>query len=175
METWNTWVIDTLSLPTGSFGNSREFNCGISRTASKSPRLDEEGKKVASKAPSTIITDGAFNFNSAIRRAYWRENKALAIRHVQDIRFQGQVHNNKMERMNGEIRDREKVVRGVKKEESPLLTGLQIYHNYVRPHMGLNGKTPADLAGIEVKGDDKWLTLIQNATYKRQEINKPKP
>jgi len=54
------------------------------------------------------------------------------------------------------------VVRGVKKEESPLL-GLQICHNYVRPHMGLNGKTPAELASIEVDGD-KWLTIIQNAS-----------
>jgi hypothetical protein len=74
--------------------------------------------------------------------------------------------NNKMERMNGELRDREKVVRGVKKEESPLLTGLQIYHNYIRPHMGLDDKTPADLAGIKVEGDNKWITLIQNASKK---------
>jgi hypothetical protein len=71
-----------------------------------------------------------------------------------------------MERMNGEIRDREKVVRGVKKENSPLLSGLQIYHNYVRPHMGLEGKTPADLAGIRVEGENKWVTLIQNASRK---------
>jgi hypothetical protein len=71
-----------------------------------------------------------------------------------------------MERMNGELRDREKVVRGVKKEESPLLTGLQIYHNYVRPHMGLNGKTPAEVAGITVEGNDKWFTLIQNASQR---------
>ena len=68
--------------------------------------------------------------------------------------------------MNGEIRDREKVVRGVKKENSPLLSGLQIYHNYVRPHMGLEGKTPADLAGIRVEGENKWVTLIQNASRK---------
>ncbi|MFI5448698.1 MAG: hypothetical protein ACHQ03_02875 [Candidatus Bathyarchaeia archaeon] len=54
----------------------------------------------------------------------------------------------------------------MKREDSPLLTGLQIYHNYVRPHMGLNGKTPADLAGIQVGGDDKWMTLIQNASKK---------
>ena len=40
------------------------------------------------------------------------------------------MNNNKMERLNGEIRDREKVVRGLKKEDSPLLTGYQIYHNY---------------------------------------------
>jgi putative transposase len=126
-----------------------------------------EGKQVAGKAPSVVITDGAPNFNSAIRHAYYREYKALAIRHVQDIRFNSEVHNNKMERMNGELRDREKVVRGVKREDSPLITGLQIYHNYVRPHMGLNGRTPADLAGIEVKGADKWLTLIQNASKER--------
>ena len=69
-----------------------------------------------------------------------------------------------MERMNGEIRDREKVVRGVKKSESPLIEGYQIYHNYVRPHMALNGKTPADEAGITIKGENKWITLIQNAS-----------
>jgi hypothetical protein len=45
--------------------------------------------------------------------------------------------------------------------------GMQIFHNCVRPHMGLDGKTPADLAGIQVEGQDKWLTLIQNAKYKK--------
>jgi hypothetical protein len=68
-----------------------------------------------------------------------------------------------MERLNEEIRDREKVTRNLKKEDSPILTGMQIFHNYVRPHMGLNGRTPADLAGIQVEGEDKWLTLIQNS------------
>jgi len=72
--------------------------------------------------------------------------------------------NNKMERLNGEIRDREKVVRGVKKSDSPLIGGYQIYHNYVRPHMALEGRTPASVAGIEVLGDNKWVTLIQNAS-----------
>jgi hypothetical protein len=74
------------------------------------------------------------------------------------------LNNNKMERLNGEIRDREKVVRGVKKEDSPLIAGMQIYHNYVWPHMALEGKTPADLCGIKVEGNDKWLTLIQAAS-----------
>jgi hypothetical protein len=47
---------------------------------------------------------------------------------------------------------REKVVRGVKREDSPLIEGMQIYHNYVCPHMGLSGKTPAEKAGIKVEG-----------------------
>jgi hypothetical protein len=54
-------------------------------------------------------------------------------------------------------------MRGVKKEDSPIFDGCQIYHNYVRPHMALDNKTPAEACGIKVKGNDKWKTLIQNA------------
>lgn len=71
-----------------------------------------------------------------------------------------------MERLNGEFRDREKIVRGLKKDDSPLIDGYQIYHNYVRPHMALDGKTPSDKEGIMIKGNNKWLTLIQNASEK---------
>jgi hypothetical protein len=75
-----------------------------------------------------------------------------------------------MERFNGELRDREKIVRGVKKSDSPLLTGYQIYHNYVRSHMALEGKTPAEKAGITIKGKDKWITIIQNASKSRVDL-----
>ena len=34
--------------------------------------------------------------------------------------------------------------------------------------MALDGKTPAEKCGIKIEGDNKWLTLIQNAQYKRQ-------
>ncbi len=78
----------------------------------------------------------------------------------------GDNNNNKMERFNGEIRDREKVMRSLKKDDTPLLTGYKIFHNYIRPHTALEGKTPAEMAGIEVKGKNKWLTLIQNASSK---------
>jgi putative transposase len=125
--------------------------------------LFKQGRKITGKAPTTIITDGAPNFHAGIEAEFWREKKALALEHVQDIRMDGTIHNNKMERMNGEIRDREKVVRGVKKDDSPLIEGYQLFHNYIRPHMALDGKTPADVAGIEVKGDNKWLTIIQHA------------
>jgi hypothetical protein len=69
-----------------------------------------------------------------------------------------------MERMNGEVRDREKVMRGLERKDSPILAGYQLFHNYVRPHMALNGKTPAEAAAVKVKGENKWLTLIQNAS-----------
>jgi hypothetical protein len=72
-----------------------------------------------------------------------------------------------MERLNGEIRDREKTIRGLKRNRTPILQGYQIYHNYVRPHLALDGKTPAEACGIKVEGENKWLTLIQNASKKK--------
>lgn len=69
--------------------------------------------------------------------------------------------------MNGEIRDREKTMRGLKTKETPLLSGYQIFHNYIRPHEALDGKTPAEACGIQIQGENKWKTLIQNASQKQ--------
>ena len=71
-----------------------------------------------------------------------------------------------MERINGEIRDREKTMRGLKIKETPILQGMQIFHNYIRPHEGLDGRTPAEACGIEIQGDNKWITLIENASVR---------
>ena len=65
-----------------------------------------------------------------------------------------------------EVRDREKVMRGLKRKYTTILTGYQIYHNYIREHQGLNNKTPAEASGIKIEGENKWLTLIQNAKLK---------
>jgi putative transposase len=32
--------------------------------------------------------------------------------------------------------------------------------------MGLDGKTPAEACGIQVNGDNEWITLIQHASKK---------
>lgn len=69
-----------------------------------------------------------------------------------------------MDEMTGEFRDREKVVRGLKKDDTPILKGIEIFHNYLRPHEGLEGKTPSEACGIKIEGNNKWITLIQNAS-----------
>lgn len=129
--------------------------------------LFQKGKAFAGKKPITLISDGAQNFHEA----YVKEYRTLArdTKHIQHIHMAGDHHNNKMERLNGEIRDREKVMRGIKKMDTPILVGYQQYHNYFREHEGLNGKTPAEIAGIKIEGENKWVTVIQNA-YK-QSVN----
>jgi putative transposase len=128
--------------------------------------LFAEGKRVAGKRPLTLITDGGHHFITPVRTEFY-ERKAKRetwTKHIRDIRMDGTVHNNKMERLNGEVRDREKTFRGLKREDTPILKGYQIFHNFVRPHEALNGQTPADRCGIKVEGENKWLTLIQNAS-----------
>ena len=114
------------------------------------------------KKPKTLITDGLPAYRDAYMKEWWTKKKETRTAHISHIRIQGDKNNNKMERMNGEIRDREKVMRGLKIKETPILKGYQLYHNYIRPHEALGGKTPAEACGIKVEGENKWLTLIQN-------------
>ncbi len=46
-------------------------------------------------------------------------------------------------------------------------TGIKLYHNFIRPHSSLDNDTPYDRAGIEIKGNNKWLVIIQNASIKQ--------
>ena len=119
----------------------------------------------------TLITDGAPNFHEAYEQE-WRTRKiANRTEHIREIALNGERHNNKMERMNGELRQREKVMRTLEKPDTAILDGMQIYHNFIRPHEALEGRTPSEAAGIKVQGENKWLTLIQNASKQRKQTD----
>ncbi|MGA3191514.1 MAG: DDE-type integrase/transposase/recombinase [Candidatus Bathyarchaeia archaeon] len=128
-------------------------------------KLFELGEQLMGKKPATLITDGLLIYHDAYKKAFWTR-KGPRTQHVRHIAFRGDRNNNKMERFNGEIRDREKTMRGLKTKETPILSGYQIFHNYIRPHEALEGRTPAEACGITVEGKNKWLTLIQNASKK---------
>jgi transposase-like protein len=120
--------------------------------------------RVTGKQPKTLITDGLRSYAIACDQVFDDE-----VKHIRHITLQGDRNNNKMERLNGEIRDREKTMRGLKRRRTPILSGYQIFHNYIREHEGLNGKTPAEACGIKVEGNNKWITLIQNASFQKHE------
>jgi putative transposase len=125
-----------------------------------------DAKVIADKRPETLITDGLPAYHKAFNEEFYTNTKPQS-QHINAIKLTGHgntANNNKMERINGEIRDREKVMRGLKIKETPILQGMQIYHNFIKPHEGLAGKTPAEACGIELKGENKWITLIQNAS-----------
>ena len=72
--------------------------------------------------------------------------KAHKNQSISTLSSSGDKNNNKMESLNGEIRDREKTMRGLKTKETPILKGYQIFHNYIRPHEALKAKPLVRLA-----------------------------
>ena len=125
-----------------------------------------KAKKVAGKVPEQLVSDGAANFGHAHKKQYAPKNFLHKdSEHVRHIHMAGDMNNNPMESFNGNtVRHREKVVRGLKKDDSAIITGLQLYYNHVRHHLGLpDDQTPGEAAGIKIEGANKWKTMIQAA------------
>lgn len=129
--------------------------------------LFRRGKEAVGKKPALLITDGLPAYHDALNKEFYT-NKLPRSEHANAIKLAGDMNNNKMERFNGEVRDREKVMRSLKIKSTPILSGYQIYHNYIREHQGIGNLTPAEKCGIKVEGKNKWVTIIQNA--KKNEI-----
>ena len=90
--------------------------------------------------------------------------------------LQHHPNNNHVERLHGTIREREKTMRGLKIEDTPIVDGNRIYYNFIKPHEGLDGKTPSEKAGITIEGNNKWLTLMKKSIqYQKIQNKKPTP
>ena len=120
-------------------------------------------KLQAGKNPRNFITDGLQAYSKSSKKVFGEKTN-----HVRHIHLKGDMNNNKMERLNGEIRDREKVFRGLKKMDTPILEGMKAYYNFTKKHGSLKGQTPAEAAKITVDGKNKWKTIIQNASLHKE-------
>lgn len=68
--------------------------------------------------------------------------------------------------MQGTLKERTKVMRGLKTLESmnAFLQGWIIHYNYFRPHLSLQDRTPAQVAGINFPYRN-WKELIEKQPY----------
>lgn len=85
----------------------------------------KNGKNLTGKKPNVFITDGARNFHQAYMREFYTHQKEGRPIHIQHIHIDGDMNNNKMERLNNEIRGREKVMRSLKKQDTPTLKVIE--------------------------------------------------
>jgi transposase-like protein len=110
--------------------------------------------------PETVMTDALTAYSDTIRRVFDKKPNHVAKAGI------GKPHanNNRVERLNGTIRERVKVQRGWKSPKSQIAEGQRIHYNFVKPHMALEGQTPAQAAGMNLpKGKGKWLDLMELA------------
>jgi len=116
------------------------------RTIPDAEALFREANERAGRQPKSIVTDKLAAYYEGIERVFGGD-----VKHVLSQGLQSPDNNNMMERLNGSIRERTKVMRGMKSVRTAeiVLDGWNTYYNYMRPHMGLDNKTPAQVAKLE--------------------------
>ena len=127
-------------------------------------KIIANGKKAVSRNPNYVLTDSLASYMEAIREEF--ENR---VAHVKTKSLKDGFVNRPVERYHNEIREKLKARRGLGNDKSAQTFAdlHQIHHNYARPHEGLNGKTPAQAANVNLElGDDKYLDLIRQAATK---------
>ena len=126
----------------------------------------QKAKAIGKVKPDRVVTDGLHSYEGAFKKEFWTL-RGPRTKHVRMPRFRDKTNNCLVERLNGTIREREKVMRGLKQEESAqkILEGFRAYYNFIRKHQSLKGKTPAEMANIDLGLEgNKWLELIKKAS-----------
>ncbi|GKS67094.1 hypothetical protein YTPLAS73_06410 [Nitrosarchaeum sp.] len=114
-----------------------------------------------------VIHDGLFSYDKAFQKEF-HTMKNPRIKNIRSISVRNEGLNSRVERLNGTMRDREKVMRGMNTKESSqkLIESMRVHYNFCRTHSSL-GKTPAEQAGIKLElGQNKIENLIRNASKK---------
>lgn len=143
-------------------------NISDSRNVKDARKLIKEAKDNAGKRPKVFITDGLKSYPQALVKEFGQGT--LRSRHHRYRDFQHAPNNNIVERLNGTVRERLKVMRGLENVQSTeqLLAGFQTYYNYLREHQSL-GQTPAMASGIDLNlGVNKLESMIELIANQRQ-------
>jgi putative transposase len=122
--------------------------------------LMEKAAERADKAPKVVMTDKLAAYLDGIELAFGADAE-----HKQGSPFDVRCNTNLIERFQGTLKDRTKVLRGLKKPETAkkFIEGWLIHYNYFRPHISLKGKTPAQKAGVILSTND-WLDVVREPT-----------
>ena len=114
-----------------------------------------------------FVCDKFGNYKAAFDKLFYRVAK-LRFGIPIKAKKNGLKHNNNhIERYNQDIKDRIKTMRnfGSNKGAEYFLNLKHIIHNFVNPHMQINGNTPAEAAEIDLNlGRRKLLNLIRRCS-----------
>ncbi len=114
--------------------------------------------------PEKVFTDAYKAYELGVRDAFDKKPEHIAKAGIR----KHNATNNRMERLNGTLRERVKVQRGWKSMDTPLAEGARIHYNFVKPHQALEGQTPAQVAGIGMNGRNKWMELLKSSFREAQ-------
>ncbi len=132
------------------------------RTDVDARNLFLDGLDRTKSAPSTIVTDGLISYANA----YNETLRYKGAKHIRKPRFIDLANNNRIERLHSTMRERTKVMRGFDTDPtaSQTMQGYRLYYNFLRPHMALDGQTPAQAASLDLQlGQNRWESMINKS------------
>jgi putative transposase len=134
------------------------YHLSKTRTTADALTLMKRAEVRAGKHPEIVLTDKLKSYLDAIEMAWGADTK-----HIPSKGFRVPLNTNLIERLNGTIKDRVKVMRGMKDMDTArlLIRGWIVHYNFFRPHESLKGKTPSEKAGIKFPAKD-WLDVVKS-------------
>ena len=123
----------------------------------------KQAKSMTNVRPDAIVTDGLQAYERAIKAEFFDPHAFIQNPHIRLKDFETKPNNNILERLNGTFRERTKVLRSFDSGlgAAEFAAGLQTYYNYIRPHQGIGGLTPAQMANIPINLlGNRWETMI---------------
>lgn len=129
----------------------------FTRNISDAKTLFELARSRAGKSPRVIITDKLWAYPEAVNDVFGE-----TVLHTRSKPFTSVDSTNYIERWHSTLKERTKVMRTPKDPNTALqfIDGFLAYYNFIRPHESLNGKTPAEAAGIDYDAKS-WKSIIR--------------
>ena len=113
-----------------------------------------------------MLRDGAANLNKAIKTTNTITRNGVEKKtHQVTAHLRGNVTNLRHERLNRSVGERLRMPGTIKEKGSKLIAGFIMFYNFIRKHMGLGGKAPAEAAGFVIDAPNPWNALIHNAFW----------
>jgi len=138
----NIWLWDIIDTKTRFLIAT---HMSYTRTTKDAQALMKQAYDRTGKIPRIIYTDKLRAYLDGIELTFGADTQ-----HKQGSPFDVENNTNLIERFHGTIKSRTKVMRGLHTLESARLfmDGWLVHYNFFRPHMSLNDRTPASVAGI---------------------------
>lgn len=172
ISTSETWTTDEMKIQAGGKWKwlwnvmDKETRYLITRKVTDKRRIWDsvkvlkEAKETAGKQPTFLITDGCVSYEQSIKRTLGQTNH-IRLTSIRDKR----TNNNAIERLNGTVRERLKVMRGLQnlKTADLMAEAYGNYYNHIKIHSAL-GVTPAIASGINgsLEGN-RWKELLEKS------------
>ncbi len=160
----NTWYWDIIDTKTRFLLASR---ISTTRTTRDAYALVKGASERAGKMPKVIVTDKLASYIDGIELAFGADTK-----HIRAKTLTSEKSKQLIERFHGTLKDRTKVMRGLKNRETAqqILDGWLVYYNFFRPHESLGDSTPAQKAGIKFEYKN-WQDVVKTSV----QPSSPKP